>query len=277
VLAVVLVLIATVAGPAEPQVPVIEGGKPPEAVVAEGLTFYAEGDYERAAAWLTLVALPAPHLSASADIALADMYERGLGVTQDVRRAYALYLHAGTSTSDTYETQQLARAALTRLGRELSPDDQREATLMASRGFRDGLTSQALPLASGGVLDITPEHLAVSDGPTLHEEEWGDFSMSFERVSMHPPAVARPGRDFLEVLFWRTAVEDGSAARTLMWRVYAVEREGIHLGCETPLLVIRGLLVRLPDSLPADLRARARLVVPRTGPLACQPGQMPVK
>ena len=79
----VLVLLATLDGPSEPPVPIIQGGKSAEEVVSEGLTFYAEGDYQRAASWLGLVALAAPpHLSAAADFALADVSERGLGVPQ---------------------------------------------------------------------------------------------------------------------------------------------------------------------------------------------------
>ena len=269
----VLVLLATLDAPSDPPVPIIQGGKSAEEVVSEGLTFYAEGDYQRAASWLGLVALAAPHLSAAADFALADMYERGLGVPQDVRRAYALYLHAGTSTADSYDLQQLGRAALARLTRELSADDERAATLLATRGFRDGLVSQWLPVASGGVLELTPDHLALQDGPTLHEEEWGQFSMVFERISMHEPGPAGPGqRDLLEVLFWVTSAEGAAVGRTLIWRVYVVDRGGIAIACETPLLVTRGLLVLFSPSMAEDLRAKARLIVRRDGTYACAPG-----
>ena len=187
----VVVLLATLPGPSEPPVPIIEGGKSVQEVVSEGLTFYAEGDYQRAASWLALVALATPHLSAAADFALADMYERGLGVPQDVRRAYALYLHAGSSTADSYELQQLGRAAHARLTRELAADDERAATMLAMRGFRDGLVSQWLPAASGGVLEVTPDHLALQDGLTLHEQEWGQFSMVFERICDARPGAGR--------------------------------------------------------------------------------------
>ena len=97
--------------------------------------------------------------------------------------------------------------------------------------------------------------------------------MVFERISMREPAPAGPGqRDLLEVLFWVTSAEGAAVGRTLIWRVYVVERGGIAIACETPLLVTRGFLVLFSPSMAEELRARARLIVRRDGTYTCEPG-----
>ncbi len=87
------------------------------------------------------------------------------------------------------------------------------------------------------------------------------------------PGAGRTGqRDLLEVLFWVTSAEGAGFGRTLTWRVYVVDRGGIAIACETPLLVTRGFLVLFSPSMAEELRARARLIVRRDGTYTCEPG-----
>ena len=190
-------------------------------VVSEGLTFYAEGDYQRAASWLWLVALATPHLSAAADFALADMYERGYGVPQDVRRAYALYLHAGS-----FDRRQL-RSAAVGAGSPRPPDT---AELAADDDVRPqcwqcaAFATDSCPNGCRPPVAVfwrsRPTTWRSRMPPTLHEQEWGQFTWCSSGSSMHCPASAGPGqRDLLEVLFCVTSAKGAGFGRTLTWRV----------------------------------------------------------
>ena len=109
-------------------------------------------------------------------------------------------------------------------------------------------------------------------GPLCTKRSGASSSMVFERISMHEPGPAEPGqRDLLEVLFWVTSAEGAAVGRTLIWRVYVVDRGGIAIACETPLLVTRGLLVLSSPSMAEDLRAKALLIVRPDGTTPARP------
>jgi hypothetical protein len=257
-----LVLLA-VGASGERHVAVIQGATAADAA-ATGLAAYGEGRYEDALMYLTPVVVSDPSASAEADLVLAEMYEHGLGVAQNLRRAYALYaLAAGASGS--FPIQSLARASLFRL-QQLGADP--EVIAILSYGFQDGLVLQTMPLDGGGVLEVTRAGLAVYRAGERGETPWALWMGTVEGLWLQ--SASRDdgrSRQAVEVLFWASS----PGGRTLMWRVYDVRGSAPAHACEEPLLDVHGFLVNLPAWLPADLRARARLRLDARGRFVCEP------
>ena len=88
-----------------------------------------------------------------------------------------------------------------------------------------------------------------------------------------PADVVALGLTFYADGDYQRAARDGRTERTLFWRVYGIERGGIGILCETPLLTTRGFLVLLPSSFATDLRSRALLRITSTGEATCEPAR----
>lgn len=245
------------------RVPVIQGSTPADAT-AVGLAEFAAGRFDSALKALDPVVLSDPSASAEADLVLAQMYEQGLAVTQDLRRAYALYTFAA-GAGGPFAIQSLAAGSLFRL-QHLGDDP--EVFAILSHGFQDGLVPQTLALDGGGLLEVTRQGLVVYRAGERGELEWAGWIGKVESLWLTSASLSDgTSRQAVEVLFWV-----GSAGgRTLVWRVYDVRGSAPTHVCEEPLLEVRGFLVELPSSLPTDFRARARLRLDPRGRFVCEP------
>jgi len=245
------------------RVPVIQGSTAADAT-AVGLADFAAGRFDSALKVLDPVVLSDPGGSAEASLALAQMYEHGLGVTQDLHRAYALYTFAARAGGP-FAIQSLAAGSLYRL-QQLRYDPDVAAIL--SHGFQDGLVPQTLALDGGGLLEVTRQGLVVYRDGERHEVEWAVWMGKVEGLWLQSASLADgKSRQAVELLYWAGT----ATGRGLMWRVYDVRGSAPAHVCDEPLLEVRGFLVNLPPSLPTDLRARARLRLDARGRFVCDP------
>jgi hypothetical protein len=259
VLLVTALVLLSIGASGDRRIPVIQGATAADAA-ASGLAAYTQGWYQEAVAYLTPVVMSDPSASAEADLVLAQMYEHGLGVPQDLRRAYALYSLA-TGASGSWSIQSLANASAIRL-QQLAVDP--EVVAILAYGFQDGLVMQTLPLDGGGLLEVTREGLVMYRDGDRGELPWGIWIGQVEGLSLQRALLPDgTSRQAVELIFWA----GGAGSRSLMWRVYDVRGSAPERVCEEPLIEVRGFLVDLPASLPTDLRG-ARATAPRpAGPL----------
>jgi hypothetical protein len=263
----VVVLCALAAGP-PPDVPELQWSGVPTAQAADmGLEAYAAGDYAETARWLGSVTLFAPEVSHAAAMAMGDLYERGLGVPLDYRRAWVMYVLATLSGDRGLE--RLATGAKTRVEMAMSAEDLRLANAMLSSGFREGLQPTVLHVDGGSWIEIAPpEAFIIRKGQREEfplQTEFGDVFVTLSGFT----AYGRLGapRQMLQDVRWRVVGTSPEITRELLLTVYDLQG---NRGCSATLVRVHGLEM-LPDSLTGQLVRHTRLSVNGQGELLCQP------